>query len=110
MQIRAGQLRDRVTLLRPTQGVDAQGGAVVTYAPSGERWARRLRFAPTDLEREGQRQGVAQISLLMRLDSETAEVTTEWRVLFEGQPLQVDGVDRRREHGSIVLSGTAPQE
>lgn len=110
MRFNPGLARDRIELLRPTVATDGIGGPVTTYATAGKRWAKRLRFQPTELEREDQRQGRADVQLLMRLDTLTDTVTTEWRLLFEGQELQVNGVDPMREHGTLIITGIAPQD
>lgn len=110
MRFRPGMARDRVMLLRPEVSADSIGGPETVFAEAGERWASRIRFQPTELEREDQRQGRADVQLLLRLDSLTLQITTEWRVLFDGQQLQVNGVDRQREHGTVLLSGTSPRE
>lgn len=110
MRFTPGLARDRIELLRPTVADDGIGGPVTTFAAAGKRWAKRLRFQPTELERDDQRQGRADVQLLMRLDSLTQAVTTEWRLLFEGQELQVNGVDPMREHGTVTITGTSPRE
>ena len=110
MRFKPGLARDKVTLLRPQPGADGIGGPETVFAPAGDRWGRKIRFQPTELEREDQRQGRADVQLLLRLDSLTQQITTEWRLLFEGEQLQVNGVDRMREHGTVMISGTAPQE
>lgn len=110
MRFKPGRARDKVSLLRPTLGEDGIGGPETVFAPAGDRWASKLRFQPTELEREDQRQGRADVQLLLRLDPLTRQVTTEWRLLFEGEQLQVNGVDRNGEHGTVVIIGTAVRE
>ena len=107
MRFIPGLARDRVRLLQPTTTAGDLGGPVVTFADAGGRSARRLRFTPTEMERDDQRQGTAAVQLLLRLDTLTRLITTEWRLTYEGQQLQVDGVDAQAEHGTVLLIGTA---
>ena len=110
MRITAGNLRDRVELLRPTQGLDDQGAPVVTFASAGFRHVQKMRFQGQEVESEAQRVPVAKAELLMRLDSLTETITTEWRIVFEGEQLRVGGLDRNRADGSLLVSGVTPQE
>lgn len=110
MYFRPGLARDRVTLLQPTAGTDELGSPVTTFATAGARSATRMRFQATELEREDQRQGRADVQLLLRLDTLTRQITTEWRLLFEGEQLQVNGVDRNTGHGTVLITGTTPRD
>lgn len=110
MRFKAGLARERVELLRPQTREDGIGGPETVFAGAGLRWARRLRFQPAELERDDQRQGRADVQLLLRLDPLSREVTTEWRMLFEGEQLQVNGVDRMTADGTVMITGTTPRE
>lgn len=108
MRISAGRLTRRVTLLEPTHGTDAAGGPTLTYADAGGRWCQQIQYAPVAEEREAQRQTAARVRLLLRLDSLTMALTTDWRVRFEGEELQIAGLERAPEDGSLILSGEQP--
>lgn len=110
MRIQAGRLRDRVELLRPTPAKDELGGPITSYAVAATRWCARVRFTPVSEDRESQRQTAAQVNLLMRLDAETAAMTTDWRLRFEGQDLQVSGLERDGANGSLIVTGQQPTE
>ena len=85
MLFRPGLARDRVRLLQPTVGADSLGSPVASFTDAGGRSAARIRFTPTELEREDQRQGRADVQLLLRLDTLTRQVT-------------------------VLISGTAPRD
>lgn len=110
MRIKAGNLNRKVSLLQPTPAVDASGGPIVTYAAVATRWCQRLRFMGVEVEREPQRQPTATVQLLMRLDSLTATITTEWQIEFEGMRLIIAGLDRNPADGSLIINGQAPQQ
>lgn len=110
MRISAGRLDRKVVFLAPTATKDASGGPVTAYAETFTRMATRLKFAPTEDEREPQRQTVAAINLLVRLDTKTRDVTTEWRVRFDGQDLEISGLEATPRDGSLQITGTVPQE
>ena len=110
MKISAGLLNRRCVLLAPTAGVDASGGPTLTYADAGGRWCSRLRWAPTEAERDAQRQTAASVQLVLRLDAVTRTVTTKWRVTFDGQELQIIGLDAAPEDGSLIITGQQPTD
>jgi head-tail adaptor len=108
VKISAGRLDDRVTFLEPQASTDAFGGPLVTYTPAGTRWASRVRYQPSEVERDPQRQTVAAVNLLVRLDALARRVTTKWRVLYDGEELEIAGLDRSSADGSLVVSGRLP--
>lgn len=110
MRIDSGRLNGRVKLLRPEPGLTDAGSPVTNYHLFRERWCRRLRWAAAAAELEPQRQAVADVRLLLRLDADTAQITTEWRLEFQGALLSVNGVDNEPADGSQVLTCTAVQE
>lgn len=110
MQIIAGRLNRRVELLRPTQGQTDSGAPLTSFVADGFRSCARLRWNPTADELEPQRQATAAVTLLLRRDTLTRQITTEWRLMFEGALMQVDGVDAEPADGSLVLTCTAVQE
>lgn len=103
VKIDAGRLNERVMLLRPTNGSDASGGPVTTYTDEEKRWCARLRSAGRVVDREPHRQPVAAVTLLLRLDSLTKTITTEWRLRLDGETLIISGLDRNRADGSLVV-------
>ncbi len=110
MRISAGLLNRRCVLLEPTAGLDANGGPTLSYAAAGGRWCSRLRWAPTEAERDAQRQTAAAVQLLLRLDALTQTITTKWRVQIDGQELQIIGLDAAPEDGSLIITGQQPTD
>jgi head-tail adaptor len=108
VRISAGLLDRRVTLLAPVSTLDAMGGPVETYQEAGKRWCSRLRYDPRGVDRDAQRQTAAGVNLLLRLDSLTDTITSKWRVVFDGQELEIAGLERTPADGSLIISGQQP--
>lgn len=109
MRISAGRLNQRVTLLQPVTTLDALAGPVVSLVPVGDRWCAKLRFAAAEIERDASRATNASVRLALRLDGLTSAITTEWRMLFEGEEMVIAGVERATEDGSVIVTGTLPE-
>ena len=108
MRISAGLLTERVTLLEPQASTDAFGGPLVTYTEVDRRWASKVRYQPSEVERDPQRQTVASVNLLLRLDNLARRITTKWRLIYEGNELEIVGLDASKADGSLVISGRLP--
>lgn len=109
MKISAGRLDRRAILLRPDPTTSAMGAPVTAYTAVEARWCERLKFVPSVLARDPQRQAVAAIDLLFRLDALTTLITTEWRLRMDGADMVIIGVNTEPVDGSVIVTCTAPK-
>lgn len=109
MRINAGRLTRRVRLLRPAIALDADGAPMNGFSAAGDRWAARLKYTARLLDRDAQRQTVAGVGLLLRLDSLTAQIDARWRIRLDGQELAITGLEADPEDGSLIITGAHPE-
>lgn len=103
MRVSTSRLNRRVTLLRPSLTITPLGSPVTTYSEAGKRWAGQLRFSPRELESSEQRKALSRRDLLLRIDSMTRTMTTEWRVVLDGVAMQVIGIEPDPADGSLIV-------
>lgn len=103
MRVSASRLNRRVTLLRPSPDLTPLGSPTTAYREAGKRWASQLRLVPRELEADAQRQTLSRRDLLMRRDSLTRAMTTEWRIVLDGVAMQVIGLDPDPADGSVIV-------
>lgn len=103
MRVSASRLNRRVTLLRPSLTLTPLGSPVTTYSEAGRRWAGQLRFSPRELESSEQRKALSRRDLLLRLDSLTRAMSTEWRIVLDGVAMQIIGLEPSPADGSVIV-------
>lgn len=88
---RAGALRHRVVVLRPTTTKDARGGEVVTWSDETERWANVEPLAGREYFASQQMQGELTHRVTMRYDPDLP-LRPKWRLQFKGRILDIETI------------------
>ncbi len=84
--MRAGSLRDRVTLQAKSVTRDAMGGEVITWTDQASVWANAKPLRGREYFAAHQEQAEISIKFTIRYLS---GVTSNWRVLWRGQQYDV---------------------
>jgi SPP1 family predicted phage head-tail adaptor len=94
-RIRAGDLRERITIEQRSAGVDALGQPLTTWATVATVWAKAEPLRGREFFAAGQLQGELSVKFTIRHRADVAETM---RVLWRGQaheivapPINVDG-------------------
>lgn len=103
MQVLSGRLDRRIEILKPQAVKTDLGAEDVVFVGQGSRWAQRLRFQPSDDEGQEQRLAISRRDYLVRLDSLTRQMTTEWRVREGTHTAQIIGLDDEPRDGSLII-------
>lgn len=103
MNIRAGDLDRRATLLAPTNVRNSVGEVTQSYASAGQRWATLMALRPSEVDREATPGSKADAKLLLRLDTLTKTVGVRWRVSVDGVTYNVFGTEPNYSDGSLML-------
>lgn len=99
--MRAGRIRQRITIQRATETTDSYGQKTLTWATHKAMWSM-LEFDGGSEQREAMRtQGVRSGTATMRYLS---DVTEKDRFTFDGRTFQIVGVvNVDRHHGETIL-------
>lgn len=102
----AGDLRDRATLLQ--RAADEQGDRLGEWAPEFSRWAQAIALRGGEAVLAGRLAGTKPTVIVIREDSQTRQVTTDWRVsiatgLFAGL-YEIRQVAPNKQRGFLDLT------
>lgn len=108
--MRAGSMRQRISLQRKTVTRGAMGGEVVTWATQSTTWAEARPLSGNELVASEQHQGVTVVEFRIRYDSAVIP-KPEWRVLWGPGIYEVTSVinvdGRNRELRLMCREGLA---
>lgn len=106
MDITAGQLRDRVTILKPTYTQNARGEAVASYADGATVWAAVRAASGREVLAAAQVGQVVTIRCKVRWG---IDITTEDRIRYRGEVYEVvEAVDPDGRRTELLLSFQGP--
>jgi head-tail adaptor len=103
VNIKAGDLDRRATLLAPTNVRNAVGEVTQSYASAGQRWVSMMALRASEVDREPTPGSKAEAKLLLRLDALTKTVGVRWRVAVDGVTYNVFGTEPDYGNGSLML-------
>lgn len=86
-------MRERVTLLRKSVARDALGGEIVTWVHQRDVWAQVEMLSGREFFAAMQVNAEDTVTFTMRYE-DTAEVTGEWRLLWDGTQYDILNVAR----------------
>lgn len=104
--MRAGVLRHRVTVQRPTTTASSSGAPQTTWVEHCQRWSEVATGQRAERLLNGREISEGTVAVLLRADATTRQITSKYRVLTaDGRVLDVESAhspDARRE--TVALS------
>lgn len=94
-----GELRTRITLLRPSVSVETGGFTVPGYETDGEVWTRWQNAHGAEVWAAQAVQAVAPATVLMRY---RAEIDTTWRVQLGEAVYEIVSLDNLFQRGELL--------
>jgi SPP1 family predicted phage head-tail adaptor len=99
--VRAGRLRERVTIQEATETRDSFGQAVATWATHATCWASVEPFSGSERFQAATLNAEILYEVRIRYDS---EITPKMRLLYGTRILRIERIiDEREEHRELVL-------
>jgi SPP1 family predicted phage head-tail adaptor len=86
--MRAGKLRQRVTIQQPTTGQDSYGGETVTWSDLATVWAEVVPLRSGEVAGQDMQQGQATHRVRIRY---RAGITQHMQLLFDGRVFTIHG-------------------
>jgi SPP1 family predicted phage head-tail adaptor len=107
--IRAGELRDRVTIQQPTTTSGGAWGPQPGWSDLTTVWAKVLRVAASERSVQDGVQSVVSHRITMRY---RPDLTSKHRLVYRGRPLDIVGVNDPdgRRHELLIEAREHPQE
>lgn len=89
--MRAGKLRDRITLLEPVPAPDADGRIVQRYEERGTVWADIQNRPGSEVFQQARMQAKDPATIAVRASTLTRRMTSEWRVETDDRVFEIKG-------------------